>query len=167
MFNQVQLLSPDAPRSLNLSAFHHRLPDDELLQAINPALPPRLDRLSDYPQVHQLKETLGRLNLWTQVQISSKSVDITIHGAFTSRCFETCLLCTRYAPYFDSKTREATLAEGRFDKGWGGVARLEWRSRFFAPGMHKRGLRLEHVSEWMPEAPARLGELLGRELARQ
>lgn len=59
------------------------------------------------------------------------------------------------------------LTEGRFDKAWGGVARLEWRNRFFTLGMHERGLGLEHVSEWMHEAPARMGEPFGRELARQ
>ena len=59
---------------------------DELPQSINPAFPARPKLPSNSLQGHQLIQTLGPLNLWMQVQNLSKTVDITIHGAFTKDC---------------------------------------------------------------------------------
>jgi allantoinase len=52
--------------------------------------------------------------------------------------------------------------EGRFDKAWGGIASLGLALPVMWTAMKRRGIALEHVGEWMAEAPARLADLEGQ-----
>ncbi len=51
---------------------------------------------------------------------------------------------------------------GRFDKAWGGIASLGLALSAIWTGMHRRGLAIDKIGDWMAAAPARLASLAGR-----
>jgi len=52
--------------------------------------------------------------------------------------------------------------EGRWDLAWGGIASLGLALPLLWTAMHKRGLALERIGQWMGSAPARLAGMAGR-----
>lgn len=54
------------------------------------------------------------------------------------------------------------LDEGRFDKGWGGIAGLAVALRVMWTGLQARGFTLQDIARLMAEKPAQLAQLAGR-----
>ena len=54
------------------------------------------------------------------------------------------------------------IGEGNFQKSWGGISSLQLGLSIVWTEAHKRGFRLQNVSEWMSRRPAELVGLHGR-----
>lgn len=74
--------------SQSLLAFRLRLaPPANCLHRLILLRVPDRNRCPNSLRGHQLIETMNLIDLWKQVQILESSVDITIHGAFTLKCW--------------------------------------------------------------------------------
>ncbi len=52
--------------------------------------------------------------------------------------------------------------EGRWDRAWGGISSLGLALPVLWTAMHRRGVKLERLGEWMAAEPARLAGVAGR-----
>jgi allantoinase len=104
------------------------------------------DGATEYKCAPPIRDARNRDKLWSALNEGLIEMVITDH----SPC----------PPEMKRRDPEDDIA--RWDQAWGGIASLGLALPVVWTGMHKRGIALERIGEWMAAAPAKLAGLTGR-----